>query len=71
MKNQLYLSLKKVNNNSCFSLIFIILINIFYASNGWAYHGTILNSLVILAFLFGFIDILMHRDFLYRIFFEP
>ena len=68
MKNQLYLSLKKVNNNSCFGLIFIVLINIFYASNGWAYHGTILNGLIMFAFLFGFMDILMHYELLYKIF---
>ena len=68
MKNQLYLSLKKVNNNSCFGLIFIVLINIFYASNGWEYHGTILNGLIMFAFLFGFMDILMHYELLYKIF---
>lgn len=68
MKNQLYLSLKKVNNNSCFGLIFIVLINVFYASNGWEYHGTILNGLIMFAFLFGFMDILMHYELLYKIF---
>ena len=68
MKNQIYLSLKKVNNNSYFGLIFIVLVNIFYASNGWAYHGTMLNGLIMLGFLFGFLDILMHRELLYKIF---
>ena len=68
MINQLCLFLKKVNDNSLFASIFIVLINVFYTSNGWTYHGIILNVLIILAFLFGFIDIVMHRDKLYKIF---
>lgn len=68
MINQLYLSLKKVNNNSLFAFIFIVFINIFYTSNGWTYHVSIMNSFIIFAFLFGFIDIFMHHEEIYKIF---
>lgn len=68
MINQLYLSLKKVNNNSLFAFIFIVFINIFYTSNGWTYHVRIMNSFIIFAFLFGFIDIFMHHEEIYKIF---
>lgn len=68
MINQLYLSLKKVNNNSLFAFIFIVFINIFYTSNGWIYHVSIMNSFIIFAFLFGFIDIFMHHEEIYKIF---
>lgn len=68
MINQLYLSLKKINNNSLFAFIFIVFINIFYTSNGWIYHVSIMNSFIIFAFLFGFIDIFMHHEEIYKIF---
>lgn len=68
MINRLYLSLKKVNNNSLFAFIFIVFINIFYTSNGWTYHVSIMNSFIIFAFLFGFIDIFMHHEEIYKIF---
>lgn len=68
MINQLYLSLKKVNNNSLFAFIFIVFINIFYTSNGWTYHVSIMNSFIMFAFLFGFIDIFMHHEEIYKIF---
>lgn len=68
MINQLYLSLKKVNNNSLFAFIFIVFINIFYTSNGWTYHVSIMNSFILFAFLFGFIDIFMHHEEIYKIF---
>lgn len=68
MINQLYLSLRKINNNSLFAFIFIVFINIFYTSNGWTYHVSIMNSFIIFAFLFGLIDIFMHHEEIYKIF---
>lgn len=68
MINELYLSLRKINNNSLFAFMFTVFINIFYTSNGWTYHVSIMNSLIIFAFLFGFIDIFMHDDEIYKIF---